>query len=185
MRNAILVTLLLLALAGVALVAGSGLMTPSPVPADRGVFVPAGTPQYRWGGYSATLLNDGRVLVVGGDQSPDSAEVWDPTTMAFTPTGSPNISRSGHTATLLPDGRVLIVGGGSVSDGDTSKVDLAAEIWNPETDTFVLSGRVASEALSATPPMVLADGRVLVGRGAAAEVFDPGTGTFVPAGSDW
>ena len=70
--------------------------------------------------HTATLLTDGRVLVVGGRSnnctsncpifSLDSAEIFDPATGTFTQTGFLNYSRYNHTATLLSDGRVLILG---------------------------------------------------------------------------
>ncbi len=57
---------------------------------------------------TATLLNDGRVLVVGGK----TADIFDPRTMKFTRTrGVPDRPRKGHCAALLPDGAVLITGG--------------------------------------------------------------------------
>ncbi|HEY7371797.1 MAG TPA: hypothetical protein VIF57_06430 [Polyangia bacterium] len=66
---------------------------------------------------SATVLADGRVLLVGGKSEAAaggvaaSAELWDPrseTSTALAPTGA---ARFEHTATVLPDGRVAIVGG--------------------------------------------------------------------------
>ena len=58
---------------------------------------------------TATLLQNGQVLIAGGETA--SAELFNPSTGKFTATGSMTISRTGHTATLLPDGRVLIAGG--------------------------------------------------------------------------
>ena len=67
------------------------------------------------GGHTATLLPDGRVLLVGGSANlhvtePSGAEIFDPAgkldgTLYKLPL------RIGHTATRLPDGRVLILGG--------------------------------------------------------------------------
>ncbi|HXG24332.1 MAG TPA: kelch repeat-containing protein, partial [Chthonomonadales bacterium] len=66
--------------------------------------------------HTATLLLNGRVLVVGGWSSQigatvASADLFDPATGAFTPVEPLPESRHEHTATLLPDGTVLIVGG--------------------------------------------------------------------------
>ena len=79
---------------------------------------------------SATLLPDGRVLIVGGVgaklESLASAEVYDASSGKFAPAGSMAKIRYGHTATLLPDGRVLVTGGVS----DTGAIS-AAEVWRP------------------------------------------------------
>jgi hypothetical protein len=58
--------------------------------------------------HTATLLPDGKVLVVGG-----GAELYDPSTGSWTATANMNAAHTGHTATLLPDGKVLVVGGGA------------------------------------------------------------------------
>ena len=56
-------------------------------------------------GHTATLLFDGRVLVVSGNTS----EIFDPLSGTWTATAEPpNANRSEHSATLLADGRVLV-----------------------------------------------------------------------------
>ena len=85
---------------------------------------------------TATLLQDGRVLILGGRSPNDSvyasAEMYDPRTGRFSSAGSMGEGRQQHTATLLPDGRVLIAGGylerrtelaGPVLDRDVRPVD--------------------------------------------------------------
>lgn len=59
---------------------------------------------------TATLLRDGRVLVVGGGPS-KTPELYDPTTDTFSPTGDALYFHSRHAAALLPTGDVLIVDG--------------------------------------------------------------------------
>jgi hypothetical protein len=79
----------------------------------------------RFGGWTATLLADGRVLVVGGftggNETRASAELYDPGTRTWTATASLGLARADHTATLLPDGSVLVAGGGTAS----------AELYDP------------------------------------------------------
>jgi WD40 repeat protein len=63
---------------------------------------------------TATLLADGRVLVMGGDiQSGilQSVESYDPATGTFTAAGQMTVARFSQTATVLQDGRILIAGG--------------------------------------------------------------------------
>jgi hypothetical protein len=63
--------------------------------------------------HTATLLRDGRVLVVGGWGASGrlgDAELYDPVTRRWTLIAGAH-PRSDHTATLLRDGRVLLVGG--------------------------------------------------------------------------
>jgi len=64
--------------------------------------------------HTATLLNNGRILITGGGSSVGllaSAEVYDPVTGAFNVAGDMAIPRRSHTATLLSNGKVLIAGG--------------------------------------------------------------------------
>src|SRR5262245_19464864 len=69
-------------------------------------------------GYTATLLPNGKVLVVGSSLS---AELYDPGTENWSITGSPSV---GGCATLLLTGKVLFVHAGS------------AELYDPTTGTF-------------------------------------------------
>jgi hypothetical protein len=90
---------------------------------------------------TATLLADGRVLVLAGGPSRTSALVWDPTTDSFEPTGSLHQGRAGgQTATLLPDGTVLVIGGSQVSIDEQGQTNVRAsgsvEIWDPATGEF-------------------------------------------------
>ena len=136
--------------------------------------------------HTATLLSDGRVLIVGGGteghSAVASAELWNPLTEVFGPTGSLEEARSGHTATLLPDGRVLIVGGGVPAKNRFTCPEVCiatAEIWDPSSDSFTSTGSLTEARMNHTATL-LPDGRVLVVGGGlldwvtgSAEVYDP------------
>jgi hypothetical protein len=160
--------------------------------------------QGRWL-HTATLLNDGRVLIVGGRDnnctgncdvySLRTAEIFDPSTGLFTPTADLHISRYGHTATLLPDGRVLILGGEStevIEDG--SDEVKTTEIYDPASGQFSLGPELILGRSSHTATwlncgkILLAGGYRVSGFGTErTEIFDPSTGTSMegPAMSEF
>jgi hypothetical protein len=140
-----------------------------------------------WAGHTATLLQNGKVLLAGGANEDfgtfSIAELYDPSTDTFTATANMTTPRAGHTATLLPDGTVLLAGG-QLTVGITS-----AEIYNPATGTFSATGNMTTPRFwhAAT---LLPDGTVLMTGGdsggavvlASAEIYTPAV--LVPA-SPW
>jgi hypothetical protein len=72
-----------------------------------GTFEPIANMSIGRSGHTATLLKNGKVLIVGGwtgrYQLRRSAELYDPATNTFTTTGNLVFERAGNTATLLPD----------------------------------------------------------------------------------
>ena len=136
---------------------------------------------------TATLLPDGRVLVVGGRDLAfkivASAELYDPATGTWTTAASPGAARFGHTATLLPSGKVLVAGGRGA--GATS-----AELYDPAAGAWTATGSLTTGRSGHTATL-LAGGKVLVAGGAdvnnravaGAELYDPGTGIWTATGS--
>ena len=90
----------------------------------------------RGGGYSVTVLPDGKVLVAGGFRSDGtgalaSAELYDPGTGTWTAARNMDAPRAGHTATLLPDGMVLVAGGAADGAYSDNKPLASAELYDP------------------------------------------------------
>jgi hypothetical protein len=134
------------------------------------------TPRYE---DTATLLNNGMVLIAGGGYGV-TTELYNPATGTFTPTGSMAYERISDTATLLNNGIVLMASG--VGAGAT------AELYNPATGTFTLTGSMNAARFLATATL-LNNGLVLVAGGqnssgilASAELYNPATGTFTYTG---
>ena len=159
-----------------------------------GTFTPTGSLNAGRAVHTATLLNNGMVLIAGGNLPPlASAELYNPTTGAFTPTGSLNYARVEHTATLLNNGMVLIAGGQGVVPipGGQSFPGLAsAELYNPATGTFTATGSLNGARFQHSATL-LNNGMVLIGGGqdqnsaylASAELYNPTTGAFTGTGS--
>ncbi len=138
--------------------------------------------------HTATLLNNGKVLITGGfvgeENSLTSAETFDPTTNAFTRAEDMRVARSSHTATLLPNGKILIAGG---FNGDYLD---SAEIYDPQSGKFTAAGKMTT-ARSGQVAVLLNNGKVLLAGGvgtgwtflASAEIYDPASNTFSATGA--
>jgi Kelch motif protein len=137
--------------------------------------------------HSATLLNDGRVLVAGGSnvgRSLPGAEVYDPQTGAFQPTGDMTAPQAGHAATLLANGKVLIAGGTDRSN-PAAVVVAPANVYDPATGTFAEAGDPGLDGFYSPTATLLPDGRVLLIGPAGIDfttfavlLYDPDAGTF-------
>jgi len=93
--------------------------------------------------HTATLLQNGMVLVAGGVDSTGfasaSAELYDPASRSWTATGSLNTARYLHTATLLPSGKVLVAAG----EGATGYLS-SAELYDFATGSWSEAGSLAN-----------------------------------------
>lgn len=184
----LLVGLLLAALVGGALVVGSRLLAPPPLPMRPtylNELVPAAdlpTPM------TATLvtLADGRVLVIGRDSKVGHgivALVYDPATGASVRPGPmAPLGQWVDSALLLKDGRVLILGDGG------------SQIFDPATMRFEAVGPAVTPRSGGSAALLL-DGRVLIAGGfppggtagdvpalRSAELFDPASMTSTSTG---
>lgn len=91
--------------------------------------------------HTATLMANGKVLVVGGTDGTyflNTVELYDPALNMWTPKAHLTTSRDFHSATLLPDGKVLVVGGRS--DGGLLA---SAEYYDPILDSWPSAGNMA------------------------------------------
>jgi N-acetylneuraminic acid mutarotase len=153
---------------------------------DTGTWSVTGSLNTPRSNHTATLLQNGKVLVTGGYDGKAylrAAELYDPDTGAWSFTGDLNGTLSHHTATLLQNGRVL-----------ASLGERRAELYDPDNETWSsVDRRNASYRLSHTSTL-LPDGRVLCVGGFyydqfedpviydTAELYNPNTGQWSSTG---
>jgi len=120
--------------------------------------------------YSATLLNNGMVLIAGAADYGviGNAELYDPAAGRFVSTGYLNQPREAHTSTLLPDGSVLVTGGW----GPNSTTFTDAELYDTSSGTFSTTGKMVAARFGHTATL-LPDGTVLLAGGAYGPNYDP------------
>ena len=163
-------------------------------PADNS-WMPLPSPPTQRQGPDIVLLDDGRVLVMGGFDIGASGsqfgpapfvgttEIFNPATNDWQQAASMEQPLFRQAAVLLSDGRVLVVGGVFLSDG---KESARAEIYDPATDTWTPTEDMATER-GEPKAVLLSDGRVLVTGDKSldfravtgkAETYDPDTGAW-------
>jgi len=91
--------------------------------------------------HTLTMLADGTVLAVGGEQTSDQTnatngvlepEIWNPSTQTWTLGAPMAVARNYHsTAVLMPDGRVLVAGGGHDENDTSDQGQYNAQIYSP------------------------------------------------------
>jgi hypothetical protein len=152
----------------------------------EGIFVSAAPMNLTRSKHTCTLLDDGRVLAVGGDDSgAGSAEIYDPATDAWQAIPATGQARAGHVAVGMRDGRVLIAGG-SGPDGPLASM----EVFDPQELAMKTLDIPLSQPRYQHTASLLPDGRVLIAGGrnadgplASTEIYNPEDGS-VTAGPD-
>jgi N-acetylneuraminic acid mutarotase len=125
------------------------------------------TPRFE---HTATALDDGRVLIAGGQGPPiagataalASTEMYDPAVDSFRKSNDMGDARFNHAAVKLPDKTVMVVGGAGGTNGDTSLS--TAEVFNPGDGSWTAAGTLTGSRTGHVAT-VFPDGRVLVAGG--------------------
>lgn len=95
--------------------------------------------------HTATVLDSGKVLVVGGNSTngdTNTAELYDPETNTWSSAGEVYMPRSVHTATLLYSGKVLVTGGSWQFLPYSAPQD--AQLYDPATNTWTAAGAMST-----------------------------------------
>ena len=139
-------------------------------------------------GFTATLLDTGKVLVTGGYDGGAlaSAELYDPEAGTWSFTGNLREARYAHTATKLPNGKVLVTGGAL----DDFRGTATTELYDPVAGTWTTAAPLhgARDSHTAT---ALQNGNVLVIGGTPypdspfvdTQLYDAATASWADANS--
>src|SRR5438270_562738 len=129
MRRVYKFVILLTVLAGAATFLGASL--PQVL---SGMWAPVSPMSAARNGASAAVLQDGRILISGGDAGSGelaSADFFN-TDGTISPAPAMHIARSRHSSVVLQNGQVLVVGGTTSGGGATN----AAEIFDPAANSW-------------------------------------------------
>lgn len=94
--------------------------------------------------HRAIKLDDGNVIVVGGQYAGVTTEIFDVATRAWSLTGNLNTARFEHGAARLDDGRVLVAGGQGITMLDT------CELYDPMTGMWSMAASLGVARRGAT-----------------------------------
>lgn len=136
-------------------------------------------------GHTATLLQNGKVLVAGGRNGTtifNSAELYDPTTGTWSAAPNFTTARFGHSAVLLRTGQVLLIGGQGSGFLDSAEIyDPADNSWKPTLSSKLNTPRFRFTAtLLNTGRVLLTGGQNASGYLRSAELYDPVTRIWTP-----
>jgi hypothetical protein len=151
----------------------SVLSAAAPLAAPRFVAgAPYGHPSFV---HTATLLPNGKVLLVGTGAINDKADVYDPATNTWAPTPNPNSAHLGHGAVLLGDLRVMVLDNGNTG-----------EIYDVRSNTWTLAPGPASHRVDQMGCFLLPDGRLIqLGGSTAMGVTLANVSVFTPSTNAW
>lgn len=155
----------------------------------NGIWIPTGNMLVGRIEHSATTLQNGKILVAGGEISfsgplTNTTELFDPYTKTWSSTGNILLGRLTYFNSLvtLQNGKALLVGGGAVDNTPYGET----ELYNPSVGTWSITGSLNTPRRVALTTL-LDDGRVLVAGGTASsycgslntsELYNPATGSW-------
>ncbi len=160
-------------------------------------WTPTGSLHTARASHTATLLPTGLVLVAGGvgdaNAALASSELYNPASGMWSTTGNLHVARVSAQSVLLPNGMVLTMGG-CISNDCLSSTTRSAEIYNPVSGTWTVTGSMRT-ARAEFIAVLLPSKKVLVAGGCtsynangciavttAAELYNPSTGTWTSTG---
>jgi hypothetical protein len=136
--------------------------------------------------HTAVLLDDGRVLVAGGEHDDGgtvtvsrTSEIYDPATDQWTPTTPMGHPRVLHGALLMYDGRVLVWGGYDTFLGGDHYLN-HGEIYDPATEQWTPTAAIGLEG-GPSPRLFRHNGEHLVVARSGVYEYDAATDTVFPS----
>ena len=131
--------------------------------------------------HAAVLMEDGKVMISGGQNQTTSGyitlntcEIYDPVTNSWTPAGNMIKYRSLHSMLTLKDGRIFVFGGFGTYDYYQS-----GEVYNPATNTWILTPEISDLTLAGPPLLLLPDGNVLIFSKNSSYIYKPDSNLYV------
>jgi Kelch motif protein len=156
-------------------------------------------------GQTATVLRDGRVLVVGGYTAPGNlavsmVQIYYAASRTWSTAAPMHQGRTSHAAVLIPGGKVLVTGGNSYasfgnSPHGSAPASLAPEIYDPAANSWSVGSMPKFSRPTNPTATLLRDGRVLVVGGQdmwnspdeaseQSEIYDPAHNSWSLAAPD-